>query len=167
MDSESELRLQAYLDGELPEAEARAVEVWLDKEPGVTELLTELRQTGAALAGFESEIRLPESREFYWSKIAREIERFERVEPARTERSVPFLVLLQRLVMPATALALLVIGGVMALRTELPATVEMETASTDSGAFTYRDYEAGATLIWLSYPSDNEVAKNTPAARLQ
>ena len=46
-------------------------------------------------------------------------------------------------------------------------TDEMETAMTDSGAFTYRDYDAGTTLIWLSYPSDNEVAKATPAATLQ
>jgi anti-sigma factor RsiW len=165
MDIESELRLQAYLDGELPEAEARAVEVWLEKEPGAPELLTELRQTGEALARYETGIRVPESREFYWSKIAREIERLERVEPQRME--LPWLVRLQRLLMPATALALLAMGGVMALRSELPKTDEMETAMTDSGAFTYRDYDAGATLIWLSYPSDNEVAKATPAATLQ
>ena len=165
MDIESELKLQAYLDGELPEAEARAVKVWLDKEPGAAELLAELRQTGVALAGFESAIRVPESREFYWSKIAREIERLERVEPRNTE--VPWLVRLQRMLMPATALALLVMGGLMALRSELPKTDEMETAMTDSGAFTYRDYDAGTTLIWLSYPSDNEVAKAAPAATLQ
>jgi hypothetical protein len=141
------------------------VEVWLEKEPGAAELLTELRQTGEALAGYENGIRVPESREFYWSKIAREIERLERVEPQHVE--VPWLVRLQRLLMPATALALLAMGGVIALRTELPSSDEMETASTDSGAFTYRDYDAGTTLVWLSYPSDNEVAKATPAATLQ
>ena len=37
---------------------------------------------------------------------------------------------------------------------------EIETALADSGAFTYRDYSAGTTLVWLSYPADNEVAEN-------
>ena len=34
----------------------------------------------------------------------------------------------------------------------------METALADSGAFTYHDYSAGATLVWLSYPAEDEVA---------
>ena len=38
--------------------------------------------------------------------------------------------------------------------------LEIETALADSGAFTYRDYSAGTTLVWLSYPADNEVAEN-------
>jgi len=32
MDLDSQLKLQAYLDGELPEAEARAVANWLAKD---------------------------------------------------------------------------------------------------------------------------------------
>ena len=34
----------------------------------------------------------------------------------------------------------------------------METALADAGAFTYRDYAAGTTLVWLSYPAENELA---------
>jgi len=37
---------------------------------------------------------------------------------------------------------------------------EIETALADAGAFTYRDYSAGTTLVWLSYPADTEVAEN-------
>jgi len=35
-----------------------------------------------------------------------------------------------------------------------------ETALQDSGAFTYHDDSAGATLVWLSYPAENEIADN-------
>jgi hypothetical protein len=36
---------------------------------------------------------------------------------------------------------------------------EIETALADSGVFTYRDYSAGATLVWLSYPAEDEAAE--------
>jgi hypothetical protein len=35
----------------------------------------------------------------------------------------------------------------------------VETALQDSGAFTYHDDSAGATLVWLSYPAENEIAE--------
>ena len=37
----------------------------------------------------------------------------------------------------------------------------------DPAAFTYRDYASGTTLVWLSYPADNEMAANEPADTLQ
>ena len=91
MKDEQQLKLQAYLDGELPDSEVRAVADWIAKDAEAAGLLAELKNTRGALAGFEAEIKLPESREFYWSKIAREIERAERVEqsvPARTPASI-------------------------------------------------------------------------------
>jgi hypothetical protein len=30
----------------------------------------------------------------------------------------------------------------------------VEFALADAGAFTYRDYSAGTTLVWFSYPAD-------------
>jgi hypothetical protein len=35
---------------------------------------------------------------------------------------------------------------------------ERETALADTGAFTYRDYVAGTTLVWLSYPAEGDSA---------
>ena len=35
------------------------------------------KNTRAALAGVQSEIKLPEGRDFYWSKIKREIQRLD------------------------------------------------------------------------------------------
>src|SRR5260370_38312502 len=81
MDNESQLKLQAFLDGELPKAEAAEVANWLARDQEAALLLAELRHTRQALAGFGSTIRLPESREFFWSKIEREIRRQEQPAP--------------------------------------------------------------------------------------
>jgi len=149
MDFDAQLKLQAYLDGELPEAEAREVANWLARDREAVALHTELRNTREALAGFEVGAEMPESREFFWSKIEREIRRLEPSKPAPSP--VPWLARLRRLLVPAAGLALLLVAG-------LPGS-EMETA--DSGAFVYHDDAAGATLVWLSYPAESEVANNT------
>jgi anti-sigma factor RsiW len=159
MDFDAQLKLQALLDGELPEAEANEVTQWLARDSEAAALSQELRNTRQALAGFEAGVQLPESREFFWSKVQRDIERLE----TRAERpvSAPLSSLWRRLLVPASALALLVIAGVVLNRPDssgrTPA-AEIETALADSGAFTYRDYSSGATLVWLSYPAEAEVA---------
>jgi len=76
MDYNAQLKLQALLDGELPEAEASEVAKWLARDREAAALLEELRHTGAALKGAEMGVRLPESREFFWSKVQREIQRW-------------------------------------------------------------------------------------------
>src|SRR5271165_4304682 len=82
---ETQLKLQAHLDGELSAAETGALKTLLGGDAEARVLLEELRHTKAALAGHEAGTKLPESREFFWSKIQREIERQERVaaEPLR------------------------------------------------------------------------------------
>ncbi len=161
MDYDAQLKLQAFLDGELPEGEASDVARWVARDHEAAAMLEELRHTREALAGFETGIQLPESREFFWSKVQREIQRRETPapEPART----PFFALLRRFLVPASALALVFTATVMLIRPAGPAGgtagTEIETALPDSGAFTYRDYSAGTTLVWLTYPADNEDAE--------
>lgn len=169
MDDKTQLQLQAWLDGELPEAEARKVAAQAAQDREAAALAEELRHTRQALAGFEAGIRLPESREFYWSKIAREIERREAAPPEPAPREFSFA-LLRRWLAPASALALVVIAGLLLVRPPAPAgrsaEAESETALADAGVFTYRDYAAGATLVWLSYPADNEVADGSDLGTL-
>lgn len=158
---EKQLKVQAYLDGELPEAEARQVADWLAQDQEGSALLGELRQTREALAGSEAEPRLPESREFYWSKIQREIKRIEAAEPVRASR-IPWSARLRRLLMPATgvavaALLLLVVTRENGSGPTSPSDTTTETALEDSGAFTYHDSSAGVTLVWLSYPADDAI----------
>ena len=68
--------------------------------------------TRKALEGFEPALKLPESREFYWSKIKREIQRLEPVQaPAK---SASIFSLLRRVLLPLGSVAVLAIVGVLA-----------------------------------------------------
>ena len=163
MDHNAQLKVQAWLDGELSEAEARKVAKWLEQDGDAAALAGELRNTRQALTGFETEVRLPESREFFWSKIEREILRLETPAPAAA-REESYWTLFRRLLAPVSAVAVVVLAGVVLLRPAAPGLTSspaFETASADSGAFTYHDDTAGATLVWLSYPADNEVADDS------
>jgi len=158
MTYDEQLKLQAYLDGELPEAEARALANWLAQDREAVALHAELRNTRKALAGFEVGVTLPESREFFWSKIEREIRRLEPTEPPRPRPSV--FAAWRRFLVPAGAVAALALVALVA--SKQPGLVsgsrgpDLEAALADPGAFTYRDYETGTTLVWLSYPAEEE-----------
>lgn len=156
IDFDAQLKLQAYLDGELPEAEAREVANWLARDREAVALHAELRNTRQALVGFEVGVELPESREFFWSKIEREIQRLD--APKSAPMPVPWSSRLRRLLVPVAGLALLLVAGLLTLSPAGNPVSEMETV--DSGAFTYHDDAAGATLVWLSYPAESEVANN-------
>src|SRR4051794_37834337 len=113
MTDDQQLKLQAFLDGELPETDSREISALLERDAAAAALLGELTNTRNALKGFETPgtagvpptPRLPESREFYWSKIKREIERSAPAEaPAQT---VSLLARLRRVLMPLGAIATL------------------------------------------------------------
>lgn len=156
---EDQLRLQAYLDGELPEAELRRVAEWLEKDQEAALLLAELRQTSQVMAGFEEGMQLPESREFYWSKIERQIRHPVATSAAR-DRGGVWGVRLRRVLVPLTGLALVALAALIATKGSRAETVPMETSLADSGAMVYHDYSARATFVWLSYPAENEVIEN-------
>ncbi len=166
MDNEFQLKVQAYLDGELAEAEAREVANLLARDQEASLLLKELRQTRQAMAGAEDGVRLPESREFYWSKIRRQIEAQEvsQLPPVR----IPWWRQLGRVLVPASAVALVVVAGFVATRgLTSPGRAASEMALADPETLTYRDYAAGATLIWVTYPAEKEVAQLTPASTFE
>jgi anti-sigma factor RsiW len=156
MNFETQLKLQAYLDGELPESEAREVAKWLAHDQEVVLLLGELRNTRQAIAGFEAGVRLPESREFYWSKIDRAIGQLERPQPVAQKR--PLFFRLQRFLAPVSgALALAVILGITLLNGNTGTTLgETELASEDMGAITFRSESEGMTTVWLYNRGDSE-----------
>jgi anti-sigma factor RsiW len=162
MQEQEQLKLQSYLDGELSESEAREVAGWLARDREAVALLSELKNTRQALAESKLEIAitLPESRDFYWSKIRREIERLEDIEQQEPAPAPSLIQRLSRWLVPAGALAGLIIAAMLALQPGAPAQRVGETALADAGAFTYHDYDNGATLVWLSYPADNEQASS-------
>jgi anti-sigma factor RsiW len=158
--TERELKLQAYLDGELPAAEAAEVERWLDQDAQMLALSTELKQTKAALKSGEVEVKCPETREFYWSKIARSIEAEERqVERTATSRDLPWW---RKLMLPVGALAALAVTVTMlqtvpqgphAVPSQESAQIakaisEVEQLEESMGAITYSDSSEGVTVVW-------------------
>jgi anti-sigma factor RsiW len=166
MDNNAELKLQAYLDGELPESEAREVAKSLAQDQEAVLLLAELRNTRQALVGFEKGVTLPESREFFWSKVEREI---SRLEPApRTVEKVSLLATWRRLLVPAGAVAALLTVVFIAIGPFGAGTsAQTDVVTDESGAFTYRDEAAQATLIWVTYPAENEVADSRSGSNLK
>lgn len=82
MNLETQLKLQAFVDGELSPRETREITQLLATDAAAQALVAELRSTATLLKGNELEVTLPESGDFFWSKIEREIRR----EPSRTTR---------------------------------------------------------------------------------
>src|SRR5688500_5789467 len=103
MKPDLELKLQAYLDGELPDREAREVAAALVSDTEAQQLLAELKTTTSVLRENEPQLTVPESREFYWSKIERAIE-CGQPEPAQPLMAVWFA--LRRVIAPVAGLAL-------------------------------------------------------------
>lgn len=165
MDFDAQLKLQAYLDGELPEKEAAEVARWVAGDQEAALLLVELRNTRASLVGYDKRLQLPETREFYWSKIQREI---ARLEPEQVEAPLaPAWSWVSRLLkrggaIAAVAAIALIAGGQFGWFTNSSGPVA-ESALGDNEAFSYRDDSTGTTLVWLSYPADEEETQVEPA----
>jgi anti-sigma factor RsiW len=156
MNSELQLKLQAHLDGELSDREAREVTNLLAQDADAAALYAELTNTCGALKEFESEIKLPESREFYWSKIEREINRLENAPESKPADSL--FLKLRKLLAPAMGVAALLLA-INLIGPGAKSSPDAELEFADADTLTYRDYAGGTTLIWLSYPAENEFAE--------
>ncbi len=169
MNLDSQLQWQAYLDGELPPAERKALEQRLERDGEARRLLVGLQAANEALGLFESDLKVPEPRAFYWSGIARRI----RVEEAQA--SVPalsaagWLESLRRLLVPAGWAAAFLIAAFLAttqFRHDGAAVSRLEASLATAGTFTYRDFASGTTLVWVSYPAEKEFADLGAASTL-
>jgi anti-sigma factor RsiW len=167
MTSEQQLKLQAFLDGELPEREARAILAWTQRDREAAALLAELKNTRQAMAKSEPHLSVPESREFFWSKIEREIHRLEPQTSSAPDVSI--FAALRRFFLPASAVAALVIAGLFAHFNAPKVIVEsvadadtpaVETTLANSDATTYRDASEGTTLVWFSSAADENPMQN-------
>ena len=155
MNYDTQIKIQSYLDRELSEGESREMANLLARDKEALGLFSELKNTRQCLVGTEIGISLPESREFFWSKIERSIAAQEKSQPARQFALAGFLTAWRRLLIPAAALSALLLAGLITLSggSSVPL---VETAVADPGAFTYHDYSTGTTLVWFSYPAEND-----------
>jgi hypothetical protein len=133
MNDNLELELQAWLDGEGPAPEAQSFD---------RELMAQLQAVKGALAGNEMARSVPETREFYWSKIEREI---QRQAPAPRQAFWP------RWLAPLAGFGALACLLVLAANPFAPAAFD-EASSAGEGmeAITFHDRSAGMTVVWVT-----------------
>ncbi|MEO6183205.1 MAG: hypothetical protein ABIP71_08945 [Verrucomicrobiota bacterium] len=150
MNEKNKFKLQAHLDGELSSGEAREFSETLSKDAEAQSLLTELKFIKAALRGNEMELKLPETREFYWSKIRREIARdSQQAAPRPIVRWwKPAYVRFAGIV--AAGCGLLMISFIAFNgQNESYATDEVEGTGEEMGSITYHSDKEGMTVVYL------------------
>jgi anti-sigma factor RsiW len=159
MNIDTQLKVQSYLDNELSPGEARKIAGLLSSDREAEELYNHLRSTRQLLRTNEPEVKLADSREFYWSQIRRQIDLAER-EPVRSAR--PLWIRLLAPVLGTAALFALLIsvmnpktvvvdrGGSDILASSDPIHGEVEDLAPDFSSVTFRSEETGATVVWLS-----------------
>jgi len=164
MKLESELELQAYLDGELSPRQARKVAAAVAQDEPARLLLAELKWAKTAMAGAEPELKVPETPEFYWSKIRREIERVE--QPAQPKLAPRFLLAWRRMMAPLAGVALVTFLTVYSFRLydgaqtakRHPAIVE--NLSEHTGAYSFRSQAENMFVVWV-YDRSGETSGDT------
>jgi anti-sigma factor RsiW len=162
MNSDTQLKVMAYLDNELSPGDARKVAGLISSDREAQELYAQLRSTKELLARNEPEMKLEESRDFYWSKIQRQIASLER-EPAPRAASPWWVRMLAPLAGTAALFALLISvmnppsvdnrrepTAVASATPAQPIHGEVQDLSADVSSVTFRSEEDGVTVVWLS-----------------
>ena len=155
MNGEEGIKLQAHLDGELTGREAQQVTVLIENDAEARALFGELQQTKVWLKANEPEMRLPESREFFWSKIERDI---QRLESAPAETHSPAWVLFFRRHLSAIAgtsvAAALVLFVAFQMNVLSPSMFEEidNPLDDDTGSVSFRSESQKNTLVWIANP---------------
>jgi anti-sigma factor RsiW len=165
MKPELELKLQAYLDGELSGREAREAAVALEGDPEAQQLATELKRTAAVLRENEPELAVPENRDFYWSKIARAI---ERAEPEPLRPLLAFWFSLRRIIVPVAGVALVLFLGIASFNVgtvndPLAQLAEVESLSEHMSSFSFRSQSQNMFVVWLHENVDTQSQPDSDA----
>ena len=168
MELEAKLSIQALIDGELSAEKQGDIERLVKADSEAQALFNELSNTVGALKEGELEHNLPETREFFWSKVSAEIKREDR--QAEVAQSRPGAVAWwKKLMVPFGAAAALVVAftlfqpaGPDVAKTNFD-TNTVSTAVTETLAetelempdsFTFYMFEQNATVIWVDSNMD-------------
>jgi len=160
MKPELQLKLQACVDGELSEREARDVMAAIGNDAEAQALLHELKATAAVLRDNEPQIVVPESREFYWSKIERAI---EQAQPEPIHPLFAFWFSLRRVLVPAAGLALVLFLAIASFKVNtvndpLNHLAEVESLSEHVSSFSFRSHSQNMFVVWLHENTEQQQA---------
>lgn len=161
----TELKLQALLDGELDAREAREVEALLAQDAQSAALMQELKWTKGALVGNDAEVALPETREFFWSKIERAIAIEEKQAAAAPVERAWWL----KLLYPATGLAAMVAVMFVVSGGRTTDGSDSESVPEDVNAVSFRSESEKMSVVYVADENGNfspvsEEVKNAPEA---
>ena len=161
MNPEFKLKMQAYLDGELPAREAKEIEAQIQAVPEAQALLTELRFTLATLRGNEPEYRVPETREFYWSQIERLILAAEKADRRRRPIYLGWLFRYWPQLSGATvAVLLLIVAAAQFHWFSRPMWEDIENPLAETSTFWFRSDSDRITLVWVSEKADESESES-------
>jgi len=157
METETILRIQAFLDDELPQRERAEVEQLLQSDAEARQLYAELKALKQAVVGQETLRPVPASREFYWSGIAREIQPKGVPSAEASEHSVMSWLTgwIPRILVPAGALALLTLLLIQVFdpgddsSLHLATGHEVEIPLEETSSFTFRSESELMTVVWV------------------
>ncbi len=162
MKHELELKVQAWLDGELSDREAARIAAWVARDAEAGVLAAELGTVRTAMVENEPMALLHESREFHWSKIERQIQR----EALAAERSPAlWLARWRRMLIPLAGVTALACVLTLAVNQMHRPTFDEIFATTEGmEAVTFHDQSAEMTVVWLQDSSQTAAAEQPAKA---
>jgi anti-sigma factor RsiW len=158
MNRDTQLQVQAYLDNELSPADARNVSSLISSDAIARELYSELKDTREMLVQNEPEVRVPDTRDFYWSQIQRRISAAER--ESRVSQAKPWWMRFLAPIAGTVALCAMLLSVVnkdgrqpTAVNPALPALASAPhqlEQSADVSTITFRSESEGVTVVWIT-----------------
>mgnify|MGYP007063409547 CR=1 FL=1 len=159
IENEIQLKVQALVDGELTGRKAEELLRLLESNAELKSLHTRLTAVRGLMSGAELPRELPESGDFYWSRIAHEIERKDR-ETNRLARPASNINWWLRWLIPLAGVACL--GLVLSLQ---PTTIpdlgimlsgdhELELSDDQIDVITFNSGDDTISVVWLDYSID-------------
>jgi len=158
-ENETELKVQALVDGELTGREAEDLRARIETDDGLRELHARLTAVRGLMAGAELPRTLPESGDFHWNKIAQSIEREDRQAKhlARPASSANWLL---RWVLPLAGVAclMLLLNLPQTTKPDLDISLgsdhELELSIDDLDVMTFNTGDDAMSVVWLDYAID-------------
>lgn len=144
------LDLQAYVDGELSPSKRLEVERVLTNDAEAREMVDGLRRLAELVRQNEPALRVPDSREFYWSQIQRRIAAAEAADAVGTHRAASASRAAGWLRWLAPALGVAAVTVVVLLpNREADPLVVAGSGVQDAVTMTYRSDSDGVVIHWI------------------
>lgn len=161
---EQKLKIQAYLDGELSQSEAKKVEFLIASDNEAKQIFEELKCATDLLQNNEPEIKMPISRELFWNRIYNEIQKSEDESISVFDyiRHLKYLLLNTKYLVPVAAAIIALVSIFLIKDIAQPIEdylVSIETTSEEVGSYSFRVQSENMFVVWI-YNKDSSDGKN-------